>query len=140
MNQKSYLAIKHQYKKDLSNLLKEAPDHNFKEAVYYLRDRSGNNEKAAVVVLKIGDLYSRGVAICNDTDNYDQKFGLGLARSRALLAIREELTRNGSRIVTEAARQITPSCFDAKAEFLPALTDFELKLLGLYVPEEEKVA
>lgn len=110
------------------------------EKYYYFRDL--NEMKPLVTVcLMVGEgKISRGVAICSPSDNPAKKVGRAIARERARWAMKNRrsncnLGRREAYKVLDRTWAGSRIPFIFKSEYMPALTNYEMKILE--IPNEE---
>lgn len=102
---------------------------------YYCRNTE-NKPVIAVCIIRRGDEYARGVAICSPSDIPMKKTGRKIARDRALKAL--YTADDFDRIARDEALQVLDDIevdnyteFTYKGEFMPEFTTFEKRLFGL---------
>lgn len=104
-------------------------DQKMDEVIYYL-PRGAQHKKIAVVILKDGDEYSRGLAVCSKKDQFNRKRGLEIARGRAVKALVS--SKNG--VKNDISRKFEtiglPSEVKNLSTFNPELTEFEQRLFS----------
>ena len=89
---------------------------------YYIR--KGNHPVTAVTVLKQKDKFARGVAICNESDQFVKSYGRELSKDRAIKAYNNERCYG---IIRQDIFVDKKHLF--KCEFMPELTEYEVELL-----------
>ncbi len=73
--------------------------------------------------------YSRGVAICNDSDNFCKKTGRDIALSRARKALGQKKNCHANIMRNSVAdNSLLPDWFDNKCSYGPELTDHESRI------------
>lgn len=105
---------------------------------YYMRTLEKKPVATVCIVQKDG-LFSKGVAVCSLKENFSKVEGRNKARKRAMKALftRENSENIKRSEVFEALWNVTDYEFSGvKSEFMPSLSTFEKKLLGL-VPRKK---
>jgi len=89
---------------------------------YYIR--KGKHPVTAVTVLKYEDKLARGVAVCNECDQFVKAYGRELSKDRAVKAFNNE--RSFGKIRQDIMVDIKHLF---KCEYMPVLTEYEVELL-----------
>ena len=114
----------------------QTEEDDVKEIVYYTQNLKDQGRKGTVVLLRSGDHTARGVALCNcgekdaaQSDQFNRKLGLTIARGRAWKALKQQRSCRKNQIANKIAMWATPTEFDSKCEYLPVFTAKEEKLV-----------
>ena len=89
---------------------------------YYLR--KGEHPVTAVTVIKHENKFARGVAVCNECDQFIKEVGRELSKDRAIKAFNNEKCYG---IIRQDIFVDKKHLF--KCEYMPELTEFEIDLL-----------
>lgn len=105
---------------------------------YYMRTQE-NKPVATVCIVQKDRAFAKGVAVCSLKENFSKMEGRNKARKRAMKALftRENSENLNRPEVFEALWNVKDYDFSGiKSEFMPSLSTFEKKLLGL-VPRKK---
>ena len=89
---------------------------------YYIR--KDNHPVTAITVLKHENKIARGVAVCNECDQFVKAYGRELSKDRAIKAFNNE--KSFGKIRQEI---LVDKKHLFKCEFMPVLTNYEIELL-----------
>ncbi len=89
---------------------------------YYMRKE--NHPVTAITVLKHEDKIARGVAVCNECDQFVKSYGRELSKDRAVKAFNNKRCYG---IIRQDIFVDKKHLF--KCEYMPELTEFEIDLL-----------
>jgi hypothetical protein len=110
---------------------------NFTDLKYYYFRDAMRHPGITVCLLKVGEQTSRGIAICGGYDQPNKKIGRAIAKGRAFKAMFD--SRSSCRVrsaFVQGMKERWKTDYLYKAVYMPALTDFEYKLLFGVTQEE----
>jgi len=104
------------------------------EKYYHYRDETGSM-KSTICIISENGWTARGIAICNDKDNFSRKIGRAIAKGRASKALKNMASDDVINISLdrdpqlEILMKLPPGIEKVKSCYDPFLTDYEKTLL-----------